>query len=112
MVVISATWNQQFSPCTLCFRYLESKLLSVDVGIGWASPDSGFNVKGVSKNGVEVYGPRMINGINAGEAYSFHTGGALFLFADGSIHFLEEGIDPWLYVSFCTRDGSELVKGF
>ncbi len=83
-----------------------------DDGIGWADPDSGIAVKGVSENGTEVFGARMINGINAGEAFSFHNGGAQFLFADGSVHFLNQDIEPWLFVSLCTRAGSEVVEGY
>jgi prepilin-type processing-associated H-X9-DG protein len=49
----------------------------------------------------------MINATNVGEAYSFHRGGAQFLFADGSIRFLREQIDAWVYISLCTRGGGE-----
>jgi len=43
-----------------------------DGGIGWADPDAGFDVYGVMPNGVDVYGPGMINRINAGEAVRVH----------------------------------------
>ena len=87
---------------------VESQFVADD-GIGWADPEVVLSVKGASENGVEPYGPRMINAHNMGESYSFHAGGALFLFADGSTRFLRENVDPWIYVSLCTRAGSEVV---
>jgi len=88
-----------------------SSLVAHD-GIGWADPDAGFHVKGVRGDGVTVYGPVFINGINAGETYSFHSGGAQTLLSDGSVHFLSENIDAWVYVSLCTRSGGEVVGEF
>jgi len=83
-----------------------------DDGIGWADPEVVLSVKGASEDGVVPFGPRMINAHNMGEAYSFHGGGALFLFADGSARFLRENVDPWTYVSLCTRAGGEVVDDF
>lgn len=40
---------------------------------------------------------------------SFHTAGANFAYADGSVHFLTEGIDPAFYVSLGSRNGSENI---
>ena len=42
--------------------------------------------------------------------YSFHTGGANFLFGDGSVHFLSSGIDPNTYQYLCTIAGGELLS--
>jgi prepilin-type N-terminal cleavage/methylation domain-containing protein len=86
--------------------------LVADDGIGWADPDVGFHVKGVGHDGVTVYGPVFVNGINSGEAYSFHPGGAQALLSDGSVHFLSEQIDSWVYVTLCTRAGGEIVGEF
>ena len=86
--------------------------LIADGGVGWADPDAGFHVKGVRSDGVTVYGPVFVNGINTGETYSFHSGGAQVLFADGSVHFLSSNIDGWVYVSLCTRAGGEVVGEF
>jgi prepilin-type N-terminal cleavage/methylation domain-containing protein/prepilin-type processing-associated H-X9-DG protein len=41
--------------------------------------------------------------------YSFHTGGANFLFGDGAVHFLSSGIDPFTYQYLCTIAGGELL---
>jgi prepilin-type processing-associated H-X9-DG protein len=86
--------------------------LIADDGIGWADPDVGFHVKGVQSDGVTPYGPRFVNGINTGETYSFHPGGAQVLFVDGSTHFLSQNIDGWVYVSLCTRAGGEVIGEF
>ncbi len=80
-----------------------------DDGIGWADPEVAVSVKGASDDGLEPFGARMINAHNLGESYSFHPGGALFLFADGSARLLSEDVDPWVYVCFCTRAGGEVV---
>jgi prepilin-type processing-associated H-X9-DG protein len=97
-------------------RYASDEIVSISgnivvaEGVGWADPDSGFSIEGTADDGVEIYGPRMINATNVGEAYSFHRGGANFLYADGSVRFLGERIDAWLYVSLCTRAGGEVVR--
>ena len=90
---------------------LGGQLVATD-GIGWADPDVGFHVKGVQADGVTPYGSRFVNGINTGETYSYHSGGAQVLFADGSTHFLSANIDGWVYVSLCTRAGGEVVGEF
>lgn len=80
----------------------------VDEGIGWADPDSGISIEGTGNDGVEIYGPRMVNATNVGEAYSFHRGGANSLASDGSTRFLSEQIDVWAYIGLCTRSGGEV----
>jgi len=102
----------QFAAYTDDEVVLSEGRLIVDEGIGWADPDAGVHVKGVKEDGVTIFGPRFINGINAGETYSFHPGGAQALFSDGSVHFLSEDIDAWLFVSLCTRAGGEVVGEF
>jgi hypothetical protein len=47
---------------------------------------------------VSVYGPS-----------SMHPGGAHHLYADGSVHFLTDGISGPNYVALCTRAGGELI---
>jgi prepilin-type N-terminal cleavage/methylation domain-containing protein/prepilin-type processing-associated H-X9-DG protein len=41
---------------------------------------------------------------------SFHPGGALFAFCDGSVHFLSEATDIAMLQELATRDGSEVSK--
>ena len=40
---------------------------------------------------------------------SMHTGGANFLFADGSVHFISAGIDATAYTAIGTRSGSDSI---
>jgi len=58
------------------------------------------------------------SGSNANPGYiadqcfnSLHTGGGQFLFADGSVHFLNEGISGTTYQALGTRNGGEVVDG-
>ncbi|MFZ9091242.1 MAG: H-X9-DG-CTERM domain-containing protein, partial [Planctomycetaceae bacterium] len=79
---------------------------------GWADPDCGFSINGATADGLVKYGPVMINAINVSEVFSFHTGGAQFALADGSVRFVSENIDTALFVSVCTRSGGEIVGDF
>jgi prepilin-type N-terminal cleavage/methylation domain-containing protein/prepilin-type processing-associated H-X9-DG protein len=49
---------------------------------------------------------------SASHWWSQHPGGANFLFVDGSVHFLDYGIDPVAFVGLGTKDGGEIVEGF
>jgi prepilin-type N-terminal cleavage/methylation domain-containing protein/prepilin-type processing-associated H-X9-DG protein len=42
--------------------------------------------------------------------WSFHSGGANFLFCDGSVHFLNYSLDPTSFAAMCTRAGGEVVS--
>ena len=77
-------------------------------GTGWADPDCGFSINGATADGLEKYGPYMINTINVSEVFSFHVGGAQVGLADGSVRFLPESIDTGLFVKICTRAGGEV----
>ena len=83
-----------------------------DEGTGWADPDAALDISGVMDDGVTLYGPHLVNRLNVSGPYSFHVGGAQFLFADGSVHFLSESVDAWLLVKLCTRAGGEVVGEF
>lgn len=45
------------------------------------------------------------------EFHSYHTGGANFLFVDGSVHFIDETIDVKLFAALLSRCGEELISG-
>ncbi len=81
-------------------------------GTGWADPDCGFSINGATADGLTSYGPKMINAINVSEVYSFHTGGAQFAMADGSVRFVSENMDTLLFISLCTRSGGEVAGEF
>lgn len=77
-------------------------------GTGWADPDCGFSINGATVDGLTPYGPRMINAINVSEVFSFHSGGAQFALADGSVRFVAETVDTKVFVYLCTRAGGEV----
>jgi len=81
----------------------------VEDGAGWADPDGGFSLSGRDASGCIKGGPLVINATNDSEAYSFHMGGAMFCFADGSVHFLQQDIDPLTYKALVTRAGGEII---
>jgi prepilin-type processing-associated H-X9-DG protein len=41
---------------------------------------------------------------------SLHPGGAQFVMADGSVHFVSEGMDHLIYRGLSTRAGGETVS--
>ncbi|MDY3555027.1 DUF1559 domain-containing protein [Gemmata sp. JC717] len=54
-------------------------------------------------------GPVAVNGDNAGDIYSFHTGGANVLMGDGSVRFLVQSVDVNTVSALFTRSGGEVV---
>lgn len=57
---------------------------------------------------------RRINsatGNNCDRFGSHHVGGALFLFADGSVHFLTDNIDPTIYTRLGNRRDGQPIPG-
>ena len=52
-----------------------------------------------------------MNCTNDSEIYSFHTGGANVVFADGSVHFLKANIDLCTLAKLITRAGGEVIGG-
>lgn len=85
-----------------------------DQGNGWLDSESAFSVDGASIDGTEQglgvpATPAPMNVTNENEIYSFHTGGALFLFADGHVSFLSENMDLKALAALITRSGSEVA---
>lgn len=52
-----------------------------------------------------------INCDNSKNAFGFHQGGCNHGFADGSVRFLREGIDPGLWAAMGTYKGDEVLSG-
>jgi prepilin-type N-terminal cleavage/methylation domain-containing protein/prepilin-type processing-associated H-X9-DG protein len=76
---------------------------------GWADPNGAFSLDGANRDGT-VPGPCPMNCSNNSEMYSFHTGGANVVFADGSVHFLKDTIDLCTLAKLVTRNGGELLS--
>ena len=87
-------------------RYLQGNPIgSSNVsGSEWASEHAEFWVHDV------CHGWRMINCHNGNEIYAFHTGGANFLYGDGSVHFRLESLPAEVFVSLFTRAGGDLPR--
>lgn len=86
-------------------EYVDGQLIDgEDVnGARWASRKQEFQLK-------EICGEaQMFNCDNKNEIYSFHPGGAMFLYGDGSVHFHAETMDANLFVSLFTRAGDDLI---
>jgi type II secretory pathway pseudopilin PulG len=91
----------------------------------WAEPDIANGISGpdqdtvnklarLSNNAVPLGGPASCPWYanNCGpndEPFSFHTGGCLAMFGDGSVHFLPNSLDPFTIRSLCTPAGGEVV---
>lgn len=66
--------------------------------------------RGSTADGSAFFGTCAVNCTNDREVYSFHTGGANVVFADGHVHFLKTSIDIRVFAALVTRAGRELVS--
>ncbi|NLS94191.1 MAG: DUF1559 domain-containing protein [Planctomycetaceae bacterium] len=73
-------------------------------GAEWASSDAEFWIHEVCN------GSQMFNCSNRNEIYSFHPGGANFLYGDGTVHFHSETIDAETFVSLFTRAAGDVPR--
>jgi len=75
----------------------------------WADRDNEYITHGFTADGNTTPGPCHTNCTNNNEVYSFHTGGANHVFADGSVHFIQASMDIRLFVKLLTRSGNDIV---
>ena len=75
----------------------------------WANPGGDIIITGYDIASKSTPGALAVNGTNSQNVYSFHSGGANVLFADGSGHFLRSDITLDLLVGLMTRSGKEII---
>jgi prepilin-type N-terminal cleavage/methylation domain-containing protein/prepilin-type processing-associated H-X9-DG protein len=98
-------------------------------GGGWARPASDFSLDGSSADGSSLPGPCAINCTNGdeaaekpfplphydvhgtGEVFSFHSGGANFVFADGAVRLLDAAIEIREFAKLVARNDHKDIKG-
>jgi prepilin-type N-terminal cleavage/methylation domain-containing protein/prepilin-type processing-associated H-X9-DG protein len=85
-------------------------------GAGWGDLFSEYGLDGttvtVSSSGVLTDpepGNCVINCSNNNETYSFHSGGANHVFADGSVRFIPASINGMVYAALVTAQGGNLT---
>jgi prepilin-type N-terminal cleavage/methylation domain-containing protein/prepilin-type processing-associated H-X9-DG protein len=76
----------------------------------WTSGPNWISLFGCKMDGSPGPGPCAMNCSNDRQVYSFHPGGANFVFADGSVHFLQAGINIRILAALITRAGGEVVS--
>jgi prepilin-type processing-associated H-X9-DG protein len=79
------------------------------IGGPWASSANMVVIWGAGDDGKTLLGTCALNCSNNQQPYSFHRGGANFLFADGSVHFLRDSLDLPVLVHLATRAAGELI---
>jgi prepilin-type processing-associated H-X9-DG protein len=67
--------------------------------------------RGHSHDGATWPGPCAINCSNYDGVYSFHPGGAHLLMLDGSVRFVAEGLDNFVFYALFTPNCGELIEG-
>jgi len=78
-------------------------------GAAWAT-NGLLQGRGSTRDGTAFFGPCAINCTNQREVYSFHPGGANAVYADGSVHFQQSGMDIRVLAALITRAGGEVVS--
>jgi prepilin-type N-terminal cleavage/methylation domain-containing protein/prepilin-type processing-associated H-X9-DG protein len=79
-------------------------------GAAWADGASDAGLHGFQPDGRTCVGPCPMNCTNNNEAYAFHPGGMNAVFADGSVHFLSEGIGIRVFAALITFRGGEVLS--
>ncbi|MBX9626989.1 MAG: DUF1559 domain-containing protein [Gemmataceae bacterium] len=77
---------------------------------GWGHHENDYGLDGaVSKTDRRSPGNCVINCHNDNETYSFHPGGAMHVFTDGSVRFVRETITPQSYAALITAAGGSMT---
>lgn len=87
-----------------CYKFRELQPKSTVTGAKWADSDAFFYSHTL------CLGNQMINCENSNELYSFHTDGCNFVYADGSVHYLNQSVNPETFISLFTYDCGDTVN--
>jgi len=79
-------------------------------GAGWSDPDNEYWVDGFTTDGLTSGGPCWTNCNNNNEAYSFHTGGNMSLFGDGSVRFLRDSLTVRVFAQMVSKSQGEVYS--
>jgi prepilin-type N-terminal cleavage/methylation domain-containing protein len=80
-------------------------------GGAWADTFSYAHLDGSQPSGIRgAGGTCMVNCTTNNEIYSFHTGGAWGLFADGSVRFIKDSSNVAYIAAIVTRSGGEVFN--
>jgi prepilin-type processing-associated H-X9-DG protein len=83
---------------------------SLDMLLGARERNFGGGTISGCPPGPYAFGPGRLNNLaDVFHFWSLHPGGAHFLFADGSVHFLNYGLDPAIVPAMATRSGGEVA---
>jgi prepilin-type N-terminal cleavage/methylation domain-containing protein/prepilin-type processing-associated H-X9-DG protein len=80
-------------------------------GGSWADQQNDIGIFGFTIDGLNAPGPCFINCTNNNEIYTFHRGGANFLFADGAVRFLLKSTDGRIVAAMVTKAAGDVVTG-
>jgi len=78
-------------------------------GAGWASRGMNYGIDGSTFDGISGNGPCFMNCNNRDEHFSFHPGGGVHLFGDGSVRFIRETLSTKVMAAMTTRVGGEVI---
>jgi prepilin-type processing-associated H-X9-DG protein len=83
---------------------------SLDMLLGAREINFGGGTVGGCPPGPYAFGPGRVNNLSdVFHFWSLHNSGANFLYADGSVHFLNYGINPSIIPAMATRSGGEVA---
>jgi prepilin-type N-terminal cleavage/methylation domain-containing protein len=75
----------------------------------WANPGNEISISGFNTATKTMPGPCAVNCTNDNEVYSFHSGVAMTLFGDGSVHAISATLDINVLVALMTRSQGEII---
>jgi prepilin-type N-terminal cleavage/methylation domain-containing protein len=79
-------------------------------GPGWADRNNDYQVDGYTPDGVTSPGSCAVNCSNNNEIYSFHSGGAQVIMADGAVRFVPTSVPMRIVGAMTTYSGGEVFS--